>query len=48
MDKDQFFATDPCPYLVKYPLDVLKKKTKLIRIRFLKINGFLSLVIIQS
>ena len=32
IDKDPFFQrilkTDPCPYLVVYSLDVLKKKTK--------------------
>ena len=33
MDKDPFsqrilLETDPCPYLVRYSLDVLKKKTK--------------------
>ena len=31
MDKDPFkwiSKTDPCPYIVEYLLDVLKKKTK--------------------
>jgi hypothetical protein len=26
------FTMDPCPYLVKYSLDVLKKKTKVLGI----------------
>ena len=30
--KKQILKTDPCPYLVKYSLDILKKKTKVLDI----------------
>ena len=29
---ERILKTDPCPYLVKYSLDVLKKKTKILDI----------------
>ena len=34
-----FLKTEPCPYLVKYSLDVLKKKTKVLDKKcFMKVN----------
>ena len=32
MAKDPFLKMDPCQYLVKYSLDVLKKETKVLDI----------------